>query len=167
MTWAPFNCLAPWHSLFSQVSSKERQESRKEVAVLANMSHPNIVQYKESFEGTCKRLISCNYTLIDTIQSVLVSWSGDPFPYSGCYKLYPSWRPLKHCKIIVGRPVMTVVARKRVSMMRTPTSVFEAEKMTKLYREEQDSDLEFLFKCIFKFCSSSVCKNYIDLLWED
>lgn len=30
---------------------KERQESRKEVAVLANMSHPNIVQYKESFEG--------------------------------------------------------------------------------------------------------------------
>lgn len=33
------------------MSSKERQESRKEVAVLANMSHPNIVQYKESFEG--------------------------------------------------------------------------------------------------------------------
>lgn len=38
---------------------------------------------------------------------------------------------------------MTVVARKRVSMMRTPTSVFEEEKTTKLYREEQDSDLEF------------------------
>ncbi|KAM9385320.1 serine/threonine-protein kinase Nek1 [Pholidichthys leucotaenia] len=34
----------------SGMSSKERQESRKEVAVLANMSHPNIVQYKESFE---------------------------------------------------------------------------------------------------------------------
>lgn len=34
-----------------QMSNKERQESRKEVAVLANMSHPNIVQYKESFEG--------------------------------------------------------------------------------------------------------------------
>lgn len=33
------------------MSSKERQESRREVAVLANMSHPNIVQYKESFEG--------------------------------------------------------------------------------------------------------------------
>uniref|UniRef100_A0A665SVU6 non-specific serine/threonine protein kinase n=1 Tax=Echeneis naucrates TaxID=173247 RepID=A0A665SVU6_ECHNA len=30
--------------------SKARQESRKEVAVLAKMSHPNIVQYKESFE---------------------------------------------------------------------------------------------------------------------
>uniref|UniRef100_A0A665SVZ4 non-specific serine/threonine protein kinase n=1 Tax=Echeneis naucrates TaxID=173247 RepID=A0A665SVZ4_ECHNA len=29
---------------------KARQESRKEVAVLAKMSHPNIVQYKESFE---------------------------------------------------------------------------------------------------------------------
>lgn len=35
----------------SQMSNKERQESRKEVAVLANMSHPNVVQYKESFEG--------------------------------------------------------------------------------------------------------------------
>lgn len=35
------------------MSSKERQESRREVAVLANMSHPNIVQYKESFEGIC------------------------------------------------------------------------------------------------------------------
>ncbi|XP_037530324.1 serine/threonine-protein kinase Nek1 [Nematolebias whitei] len=38
----------------SGMSSKERQESRREVAVLANMSHPNIVQYKESFEeGGC------------------------------------------------------------------------------------------------------------------
>lgn len=36
----------------SQMSTQERQESRKEVAVLANMRHPNIVQYKESFEGT-------------------------------------------------------------------------------------------------------------------
>lgn len=35
------------------MSSQERQESRKEVAVLANMRHPNIVQYKESFEGDC------------------------------------------------------------------------------------------------------------------
>ncbi|KAK2835889.1 hypothetical protein Q5P01_016373 [Channa striata] len=34
----------------SGMPSKERQESRKEVAVLAKMSHPNIVQYKESFE---------------------------------------------------------------------------------------------------------------------
>lgn len=41
----------PSYSLLWQMSSKERQESRKEVAVLANMSHPNIVQYKESFEG--------------------------------------------------------------------------------------------------------------------
>lgn len=37
--------------LLWQMPSKERQESRKEVAVLAKMSHPNIVQYKESFEG--------------------------------------------------------------------------------------------------------------------
>lgn len=33
------------------MSSKEREESRREVAVLANMKHPNIVQYRESFEG--------------------------------------------------------------------------------------------------------------------
>ncbi|XP_069378533.1 serine/threonine-protein kinase Nek1 isoform X1 [Paralichthys olivaceus] len=38
----------------SGMPSKERQESRKEVAVLAKMSHPNIVQYKDSFEeGGC------------------------------------------------------------------------------------------------------------------
>ncbi|KAF7652983.1 hypothetical protein LDENG_00089090, partial [Lucifuga dentata] len=42
----------------SGMSSKERQESRKEVAVLANMSHPNIVQYKESFEeGGCLYIV--------------------------------------------------------------------------------------------------------------
>ncbi|XP_034036437.1 LOW QUALITY PROTEIN: serine/threonine-protein kinase Nek1 [Thalassophryne amazonica] len=41
-----------------RMSSKERQESRKEVAVLANMSHPNIVQYKESFEeGGCLYIV--------------------------------------------------------------------------------------------------------------
>ncbi|XP_056416900.1 serine/threonine-protein kinase Nek1 isoform X2 [Hyla sarda] len=34
----------------SKMSNKEREESRREVAVLANMKHPNIVQYKESFE---------------------------------------------------------------------------------------------------------------------
>ncbi|XP_075901554.1 serine/threonine-protein kinase Nek1-like isoform X2 [Nelusetta ayraudi] len=42
----------------SGMSCKERQESRKEVAVLANMSHPNIVQYKESFEeGGCLYIV--------------------------------------------------------------------------------------------------------------
>nr|XP_057929832.1 serine/threonine-protein kinase Nek1 isoform X2 [Doryrhamphus excisus] len=42
----------------SGMSAKERQESRKEVAVLANMSHPNIVQYKESFEeGGCLYIV--------------------------------------------------------------------------------------------------------------
>ncbi|EPY83609.1 hypothetical protein CB1_000548030 [Camelus ferus] len=34
----------------SRMSNKEREESRREVAVLANMKHPNIVQYRESFE---------------------------------------------------------------------------------------------------------------------
>ncbi|XP_029684564.1 serine/threonine-protein kinase Nek1 isoform X2 [Takifugu rubripes] len=42
----------------SRMSSQERQESRKEVAVLANMRHPNIVQYKESFEeGGCLYIV--------------------------------------------------------------------------------------------------------------
>uniref|UniRef100_A0A8K9XSD5 non-specific serine/threonine protein kinase n=1 Tax=Oncorhynchus mykiss TaxID=8022 RepID=A0A8K9XSD5_ONCMY len=44
----------------SRMSSKERQESRKEVAVLANMSHPNIIQYKESFEEC-----GCLYIVMD------------------------------------------------------------------------------------------------------
>ncbi|XP_057696978.1 serine/threonine-protein kinase Nek1 isoform X3 [Corythoichthys intestinalis] len=42
----------------SGMSEKARQESRKEVAVLANMSHPNIVKYKESFEeGGCLYIV--------------------------------------------------------------------------------------------------------------
>ncbi|XP_036377142.1 serine/threonine-protein kinase Nek1-like [Megalops cyprinoides] len=44
----------------SRMSNKEREESRKEVAVLANMSHPNIVQYKESFEES-----GCLYIVMD------------------------------------------------------------------------------------------------------
>lgn len=30
---------------------KEREEARKEVAVLAQMKHPNIVSYIDSFDG--------------------------------------------------------------------------------------------------------------------
>ncbi|XP_060739309.1 serine/threonine-protein kinase Nek1-like isoform X2 [Tachysurus vachellii] len=44
----------------SRMSNKERQVSCKEVAVLANMSHPNIVQYKESFEES-----GCLYIVMD------------------------------------------------------------------------------------------------------
>lgn len=35
----------------SRMGAKEREEARKEVAVLAQLQHPNIVSYKESFEG--------------------------------------------------------------------------------------------------------------------
>ena len=35
----------------SGMKVKERNEARKEVAVLSKMRHPNIVQYIESFEG--------------------------------------------------------------------------------------------------------------------
>ena len=34
-----------------QMSRKEREEARKEVSVLGQMKHPNIVAYRESFEG--------------------------------------------------------------------------------------------------------------------
>ncbi|XP_055364123.1 serine/threonine-protein kinase Nek1 isoform X2 [Betta splendens] len=45
----------------SGMPSRERQESRKEVAVLAKMSHPNIVQYKESFEESGSLYIVMDY----------------------------------------------------------------------------------------------------------
>uniref|UniRef100_A0A8D2LP24 non-specific serine/threonine protein kinase n=1 Tax=Varanus komodoensis TaxID=61221 RepID=A0A8D2LP24_VARKO len=44
----------------SKMSNKEREESRREVAVLANMKHPNIVLYKESFEES-----GCLYIVMD------------------------------------------------------------------------------------------------------
>ncbi|XP_041129911.1 serine/threonine-protein kinase Nek1-like isoform X2 [Polyodon spathula] len=43
-----------------RMSNKEREESRTEVAVLANMKHPNFVQYKESFEES-----GCLYIVMD------------------------------------------------------------------------------------------------------
>ncbi|XP_048186315.1 serine/threonine-protein kinase Nek1 isoform X1 [Perognathus longimembris pacificus] len=45
----------------SKMSSKEREESRREVAVLANMKHPNIVQYRESFEENGSLYIVMDY----------------------------------------------------------------------------------------------------------
>ncbi|KAK6493911.1 serine/threonine-protein kinase Nek1 [Huso huso] len=45
----------------SRMSNKEREESRREVAVLANMMHPNIVQYKESFEESGCLYIAMDY----------------------------------------------------------------------------------------------------------
>ncbi|XP_065592364.1 serine/threonine-protein kinase Nek1 isoform X2 [Cyrtonyx montezumae] len=44
----------------SKMSNKEREESRREVAVLANMKHPNIVLYRESFEEN-----GCLYIVMD------------------------------------------------------------------------------------------------------
>ncbi|XP_066896171.1 serine/threonine-protein kinase Nek1 isoform X7 [Kogia breviceps] len=45
----------------SSMSGKEREESRREVAVLANMKHPNIVQYRESFEENGSLYIVMDY----------------------------------------------------------------------------------------------------------
>ncbi|KAM6401326.1 serine/threonine-protein kinase Nek1 isoform 10-T10 [Pluvialis apricaria] len=44
----------------SKMSNKEREESRREVAVLANVKHPNIVLYRESFEEN-----GCLYIVMD------------------------------------------------------------------------------------------------------
>lgn len=55
--WDIFLYIYMQPSVSHQMSNKERQESRKEVAVLANMSHPNIVQYKESFEGKAPLMV--------------------------------------------------------------------------------------------------------------
>lgn len=37
--------------LYFKMPIRERDEARKEVAVLAQMKHPNIVSYIDSFEG--------------------------------------------------------------------------------------------------------------------
>ena len=36
--------------IMKQMTQKEKDEARKEVSVLAQMNHPNIVTYKDSFE---------------------------------------------------------------------------------------------------------------------
>ena len=38
------------------MTTKEKEEARKEVAVLAQMKHPNIVSYVDSFEGMAKKI---------------------------------------------------------------------------------------------------------------
>lgn len=46
--------VLPWSNyliLYWQMTEEEKNESLNEVEVLSKMSHPNIVQYKESFEG--------------------------------------------------------------------------------------------------------------------
>ncbi|XP_053717543.1 serine/threonine-protein kinase Nek1 isoform X7 [Synchiropus splendidus] len=64
----------------SGMSSKERQESRNEVAVLANMSHPNIVQYKESFEEGGSLYIVMDYCEGGDLFKKINSQKGVQFP---------------------------------------------------------------------------------------
>ncbi|KAF6034950.1 NEK1 [Bugula neritina] len=45
----------------SRMGAKEREDARKEVAVLAQLQHPNIVSYKESFEEIGNLYISMDY----------------------------------------------------------------------------------------------------------
>ena len=44
-----------------QMGKKERDEARKEVKVLAQMQHPNIVSYTESFESDGNLYIVMDY----------------------------------------------------------------------------------------------------------
>ena len=43
--------------------TKEREEARKEVSVLAQMKHPNIVGYIDSFEGKTIAIASFKFQL--------------------------------------------------------------------------------------------------------
>lgn len=44
-----------------KMGKKERDEARKEVKVLSQMQHPNIVTYKESFEADGNLYIVMDY----------------------------------------------------------------------------------------------------------
>lgn len=74
------------------MSSQERQESRKEVAVLATMRHPNIVQYKDSFEGN-----NTIHTFIHYLRRLI----NDPFNYSLLDMIYGFLKEITIC--LVGR----------------------------------------------------------------
>ena len=51
-------CVA---DLAEQMGKKERDEARKEVKVLSQMQHPNIVSYRESFESDGNLYIVMDY----------------------------------------------------------------------------------------------------------
>ncbi|XP_042275971.1 serine/threonine-protein kinase Nek1-like isoform X2 [Thunnus maccoyii] len=63
----------------SRMSPEERQKAQKEVEVLAEMSHPNIVQYKESFEEEDCLCIVMDYCEGGDLLEKINSQKGEPF----------------------------------------------------------------------------------------
>ncbi|XP_062273424.1 serine/threonine-protein kinase Nek1-like [Scomber scombrus] len=63
----------------SGMSTQKRQEAQKEVAVLSNMSHPNIVQYKESFEERGCLCIVMDYCEGGDLNKKINSQKGEHF----------------------------------------------------------------------------------------
>lgn len=63
----------------SRMSPEERQKAQKEVEVLANMSHPNIVQYKESFEVKGRLCIVMDYCEGGDLLEKIKSQKGELF----------------------------------------------------------------------------------------
>ena len=49
---------------FVKMNRRERDEARKEVKVLSQMKHPNIVAYQDSFEGRGRVHFYMMYTLL-------------------------------------------------------------------------------------------------------
>ena len=60
------------------MSRKEREEARKEVSVLGQMKHPNIVSYRESFEGKLELLCHRHSVIIALL------WDGISPQFVGC-----------------------------------------------------------------------------------
>nr|XP_022325749.1 serine/threonine-protein kinase Nek1-like isoform X1 [Crassostrea virginica] len=63
-----------------KMSPKERQDSKKEVAVLAQLSHPNIVTYRESFEEIGNLFIVMDFCEKGDLYSKINSQRGILFP---------------------------------------------------------------------------------------
>lgn len=64
----------------SKMGRKEREEAKKEVAVLAQMKHPNIVAYREHFEDVGNLVIVMDYCDGGDLYSVINKARGVLFP---------------------------------------------------------------------------------------